>query len=82
MLNKVQMRVVREVKHANCKITIFSWNLKYLIKMEKGPFEQTFKISEMDILEEELDDVLTEDFVQEAIDRFGKMHKSLLKSLN
>ena len=75
------MRVVREVESGACKITIFSWNLKFLIKLEKGPYEQTFKISEMDITETELDNVLNKDFIQEAIDRFDGMHKSLQKNL-
>lgn len=75
------MRVVREVEHAKCKITIFSWNLKYLIKLEKGPYEQTFKISELDVAEAELDDILTDDFIQDAVNRFDAMHASLQKHL-
>lgn len=75
------MRVVREVEHAKCKITIFSWNLKYLIKLEKGPYEQTFKISELDVSEPELDDILSDKFVQEAVNRFDDMHASLQKHL-
>lgn len=75
------MRVVREVEHPKCKITIFSWNLKYLIKLEKGPYEQTFKISELDVTEPELDEILTDDFILEAVNRFDDMHASLQKHL-
>ena len=45
------MRVVKEIPHSACKITVFSWNQKYLIKLEQGDFEQTFKVSEFDVLE-------------------------------
>ncbi len=73
------MRIVREVAHPQCKITIFSWNQKYLIKLEKGPFEQTFKVSELDILEQELDEILNEAFINEALNRFDDMFTSLQK---
>lgn len=75
------MRVVREIPHQACKITVFSWNQKYLIKLEQGDFEQTFKVSELDILEEELDEILSDDFVGQAIERFKDMQKSLWESM-
>ena len=76
------MRVVKEVPHPSCKITVFSWNQKYLIKLEQGDFEQTYKVSEFDILEQELDEILSESFVSEALERFNDMQKSLWKSMS
>ena len=76
------MRVVKEIFGKPCKITVFSWNGKYLIKLEQGPFEQTFKISEFDITEEELEEVLNEVFLNEAISRFDDMGQSLRKAIN
>ncbi len=76
------MRVVKEIPHPSCKITVFSWNQKYLIKLEQGDFEQTYKVSEFDILEQELDEILSETFVSEAIERFSDMQKSLWKSMS
>jgi len=75
------MRVVKEIPNPSCKITVFSWNMKYLIKLEQGDFEQTFKVSELDVLEEELDEILSEDFVNQAIERFADMQKALWKSM-
>ncbi len=75
------MRVVREIPNPNCKITIFSWNQKYLIKLESGPFEQTFKVSEFDVLEQELDEILNENFIAEAIKRFSDMRHSLQNAM-
>ncbi|WP_411273456.1 hypothetical protein [Daejeonella sp.] len=43
------MRVIAELPHPDCKITIFSMNQKYIIKLEKGIFEQIYKLSELDI---------------------------------
>jgi uncharacterized protein with WD repeat len=72
------MRVVTEVPHPAVKITVFSWNGKYLIKLERGPLEQTYKISEMDILEEaDLVKIIDETFISGALQRFADMGKSL-----
>ncbi|WP_192350195.1 hypothetical protein [Algoriphagus sp. Y33] len=46
------MRVVKEFNQENIRISVFSWNSKYIIKYELGPMEQTFKIPEMDVVAE------------------------------
>lgn len=75
------MRVVEEIKHPECKITIFNWNNKYLIKIEAGPFEQTFKINEYDLTSEsDLKKILDEDFIQQAVARFADMSRSLAEA--
>lgn len=76
------MRVVKEITEKACKITVFSWNGKYIIKLENGPFEQTFKVSEFDVLEEEIDGILSVDFINEAMARFDAMAVSLRKASN
>ncbi|MFY0591176.1 hypothetical protein [Roseivirga sp.] len=75
------MRVVKEIDGKACKITVFSWNGKYIIKLEKGPFEQTFKVSEFDVLEEEIDGILSDEFIKESITRFNAMALSLKKAM-
>lgn len=75
------MRVVHEIVHPDCKITIFYWNNKYLIKLEAGPFEQTFKIDEFDLsAEADLKKVIDEDFIQQAMARFADMSRSLAEA--
>jgi hypothetical protein len=75
------MRVVGEIPHPECKITIFHWNNKYLIKLELGPFEQTFKIDEFDLSsEEDLKKILDQDFIQQAMARFADMSRSLAEA--
>ena len=76
------MRVVKEINDRACKITVFSWNGKYLIKLEQGMFEQTYKVSEFDVLEQEIDEILTDTFIDEALKRFEEMAKSLGKSIS
>lgn len=72
------MRVVGEIPHPEIKITLFHWNNRYLIKLEAGPFEQTFKVSEFDVLSEEnLKEIVNETFVKQAIERFNDMAISL-----
>jgi hypothetical protein len=72
------MRVVKEIGHPHCKITIYAWNNRYLLKLEQGLLEQTFKIDQFDIANEEaLTALLDETFIREALDRFQEMHASL-----
>jgi len=76
------MRVVGEIPHAECKITIFHWNNRYLLKLEAGLLEQTFKVSEYDIAsEEDLKKILSEEFIRKAMDRFQEMYNSLKTSM-
>jgi len=75
------MRIVGEIPHPTLKITIFNWNNRYLIKLEAGSFEQTFKVSEFDITsEDELKKLVDNEFLQEAEARFHDMAQSLSKS--
>jgi len=76
------MRVVKEVTRGDIRVSIFSWNSKYIFKYELGPMEQTFKVSETDILEEaELDGFLEGEFLEEVNQRFKEMGESLLKKI-
>ncbi len=76
------MRVVKEMTLGEIRVSIFSWNSKYIFKYELGPMEQTFKVSETDILEEsELDGFLEGEFLEEVQERFKEMGESLLRKL-
>ena len=78
------MRIVAEYPSVDFKITVYSWNGKYLLKIEKGMFEQTYKISEMDVTGDEDVKKIIEDetFVQEVKSRFREMNSSLNDALN
>lgn len=65
------MRIVKEIPHPQFKITIFSWNGKYIVKIEIGQFEQVYKINEMDVMGlDEVERMLDEDFLKGVMDRF------------
>ena len=77
------MRVVREIPHPQVKITIFHWNNRYLIKLEAGDFEQTYKISEFDIASEDaVVELLDDDFMNQALSRFTEMARSFGLTVN
>ena len=72
------MRVVKEINNDKCKITVFSWNGKYLIKLEQGDLEQTYKVDEMDLISEnDIDEILNGQFVDEAMKLFRSMNNIL-----
>ena len=76
------MRVVVEIPHKECKITVFAWNNRYLIKLEQGMLEQTFKVNEYDLDgESELFKIIDNTFIQEALNRFEDMDSSLRQTL-
>lgn len=69
------MRAIAELPHPECKITIFSMNQKYLIKLEKGAFEQTYKISELDLADgvNSVFQLIDDEFIAGAVQRFVEM---------
>ena len=76
------MRIVTEIAHPEIKITIFHWNNRYLIKLEAGLFEQTYKVQEYDVnSEEEVKKLVNDEFIRSAIDRFNQMAESLHHAL-
>lgn len=68
------MRVVADIPHARYKIQIFSYNAKYLVKIELGQFEQVFKINEADVLGlEDVKRMVTDVLLKNSLDRFLSM---------
>lgn len=76
------MRIIGEIPHPQCKITLFHWNNRYLIKLEKGYLEQTFKVDQFELTQEDdLNKMVNEIFIQEALVRFKSMEESLMRCL-
>jgi len=70
------MRVIAELPHPECKITIFSMNQKYIVKFEQGTFEQSYKLAELDLSGGGVNDVfeiLDQMFISTVIERFKLM---------
>jgi len=43
------MRVVANIPHPSIGITVFSMNDKFIVKLEAGPMEQSFKFSSEEV---------------------------------
>lgn len=77
------MRVIGEIPHPQLKITLFNWNGKYLIKLEAGPYEQTYKVNETDVSgEDDIRAMVNETFIAAAMEIFKHMHQSLSAAKN
>ena len=76
------MRIIGEIPHPHLKITLFHWNNRYLIKLEWGLFEQTFKLHEFDIsTEEDLKKIVSDSFTTSAMKRFHEMAHELSEAI-
>ncbi|HSI77547.1 MAG TPA: hypothetical protein VK957_16725 [Lunatimonas sp.] len=72
------MRIVRELVKEGVRISVFSWNNKYLLKFEDGMIEQTFKVSELDLTsEKDIDFFLEGEFWEMIKKRSDEMHQTL-----
>ena len=68
------MRFVQDMPHSQFKIGLYAWNSKYIVKIEAGPYEQTYKISEMDMTNpDEVPTMLDEPFLATVAQRFQQM---------
>jgi hypothetical protein len=70
------MRILAELPHPDCKITLFNMNQKYIVKFEQGPLEQSYKLSELDLSgggANEIFQMLDEEFIATVVARFAMM---------
>jgi hypothetical protein len=79
----VYMRVIGEIPHPACKITLFHWNNRYLIKFEQGLLEQTYKVQEYDVAgEAEIRQLVSGDFIETTLRQFETMNQAFRKALD
>lgn len=68
------MRYLNDIPHPHFRIGLYAWNNKYILKIEAGLFEQTYKISEIDVLDpSELPNMVDETFLKQVARRFVDM---------
>lgn len=76
------MRTVADIPNPDMKVTLMAWNGKYLIKLEKADFEQTYKISEMDVMGDEgAKALLDEKFLEAVLHRFSDMRDAFVSTV-
>jgi hypothetical protein len=74
------MRVIKEFNlNQTIKGTLFGWNGKYIVKLENGNLEQTYKIPETDVTGiTDIDSLLANpDFLAKAEAIFSEMDSNL-----
>ena len=71
------MRIIAELPHQDFKISILNMNQKFIIKIEKGSIEQSYKIPEMDLTDgvNSVFEILDEAFLKTVSLRFEEMKK-------
>jgi hypothetical protein len=71
------MRIIAEIPHPDFKVSILNMNRKFIIKIEQGALEQTYKVAEMDLMDgiNSVFELLDEPFYQTVSARFIEMRK-------
>ena len=68
------MRLVKDIPHEKYKIQLFQYNGKYILKIELGQFEQTFKIGETDVYGVgDVEKMITPELLKNSLLRFVEM---------
>jgi len=76
------MRIVKDIPHPRFKITVYSWNNKYIIKIEDAHLEQVYKIDEHQV--EGLADIqrmVSTPFLLKVMKRFSEMSEDFSEAL-
>lgn len=80
------MRQLEDIPHHTFKVAIHSYNNKFIVKIELGQFEQSYKINELDVAGlPEVKKMLTEEFYTNCMKRFLTMREdweNSFKNLN
>ena len=76
------MRIIAEIPHPDFKVSILNMNRKFIIKIEQGSLEQTYKIAEMDLVDgiNSVFELLDEVFYKTVASRFTEMRKDWKES--
>ncbi|MDB5139281.1 MAG: hypothetical protein JWR12_1197 [Mucilaginibacter sp.] len=71
------MRIIAELPHPDFKISILNMNRKFIVKIEQGNLEQSYKIAEADLLDgvNSVFEILDEEFLKTVLARFLEMRK-------
>jgi hypothetical protein len=71
------MRIIAELPHPEFKISILNMNNKFIVKIEKGALEQTYKIPDADLTDgvNSVFELLDEAFLATVANRFSEMLK-------
>jgi hypothetical protein len=73
------MRIIGTIPHPEMRISIFNMNQKYILKLEWGPLEQSYKWEEYDFanLEDFIAKVNASTLLTSSLERFKQMLSQL-----
>jgi fructose-bisphosphate aldolase class 1 len=76
------MRIIAELPHPDFKISILNMNQKFIVKIEQGALEQSYKIPEMDLTDgvNSVFELLDEEFLKKIGARFTEMRTDFKES--
>jgi hypothetical protein len=76
------MRYIKDIPHVQFKIGLYQWNSKYIIKVESGMYEQTYKIDDYEVEStEEIERCMDDDFMSSVQSKFEAMHNDFYNTL-
>ncbi len=78
------MRIIAELPHPDFKISILNMNNKFIVKIEQGNLEQSYKIAEADLLDgvNSVFELMDEAFLKTVSGRFAEMRNDFKESYN
>jgi hypothetical protein len=69
------MRFIQDIPHPQFRIGLYAWNGKYILKFDAGLYEQTYKVSEMDVTSvEDVQAMIDTPFLEQVSKRFQEMN--------
>ena len=76
------MRYIKDITNNKFKVSLYQWNNKYIIKVESGTYEQTYKIDQYEVADaEEIEKCVDDEFLESVERRFDIMNNDFLESL-
>ena len=76
------MRYIKDIINTRYKISLYQWNNKYIVKIESGMYEQTYKIDEYEVSNtEEIEKCIDEVFISSVTERFKLMNNDFTDTL-
>jgi len=76
------MRYIKDIINTKYKISLYQWNNKYIVKIESGMYEQTYKIDEYEVSNtEEIEKCIDEVFISSVTERFKLMNNDFTDTL-
>ncbi|MCE7039316.1 hypothetical protein [Dyadobacter sp. CY312] len=76
------MRYIKDITNSRFKIGVYQWNNKYIIKIENGMYEQTYKIDQYEVANvEEIEKCIDEVFLGVVAKTFDTMEGDFTQTL-